>query len=299
MSQKTTKLPAAGLLALALTSSPVLANPATVPISKAFGETQRLKVSGETDHYLDFTNTGYRVLKAYPSQPGQFRALFLSSTDNQQLVLRWVKNSTAKTASVAIKMTGPGGAKTLTLLVSRSKKVPENILTAYTPPVVDTPSIPPEAVTTRDRTARLELIRPKWDGPGDETKTVLVPAPPTRAKRPQSIAIAPNPQAAPPRILNFKVSPKPVQGVARVSTSGKVLRDRSELNNRQLAHYLLKGLHNARGEQHINRFHPNYWLAQSMAIRLKKGDPIPKALRISGLSRKTFDDLLGYARVGK
>ncbi|WP_235112688.1 hypothetical protein [Acaryochloris sp. 'Moss Beach'] len=119
-----------GLLAI---STPfALANPATVPIDQAFKQTQKLDVS-EVDHLLDFSDTNYRVIKAFPSNPQQLRALSLSRNDNQQLLLKWTPNGTAKKASVFLRVMGPGGEQTITLLVKRSGREPDNIRTAFVP----------------------------------------------------------------------------------------------------------------------------------------------------------------------
>ncbi|ABW32983.1 hypothetical protein [Acaryochloris marina] len=51
---KTTFLPL-GLLAIKSTSA--FTNPATVPIDRSVGEIQKLTISQEESHYLDFSDT--------------------------------------------------------------------------------------------------------------------------------------------------------------------------------------------------------------------------------------------------
>ncbi|NJM66953.1 MAG: hypothetical protein HC851_15425 [Acaryochloris sp. RU_4_1] len=58
------------------------------------------------------------------------------------------------------------------------------------------------------------------------------------------------------------------------------------MDNPALAHYLLHGLHRARGLRQINWNHDNYWRTQSMVRYLKRGISVDKALRWSGLSEK-------------
>jgi hypothetical protein len=85
--------------------------------------------------------------------------------------------------------------------------------------------------------------------------------------------------------------------VATVSSTGRKLIDRSSLDNNALAHYLLHGLHRARGLRQIHWNHANYWRTQSMVRYLQRGVSAEKALRWSGLPEKTYNDLLGHGGV--
>lgn len=279
-----------GLFAIASTSA--LANPATIPIDQAFSQTQKLDVSDEVDHYLDFSDTGYRVLKAFPSNPQQFRALRLSRQNDQQLVLKWTPNSSAKKASLAVRVAGPNGEKTITLLVKRSRKEPDNIRTAFVPSqtvsrdavIGEVAQIPNQPKLTQKAT---RLTRPTGNTQ-KPPKTAQPVKPPLTLAHPKT-----------PAVVQIRATPKPVPRIAKGSATGRTLIDRSTLDNHALAHYLLRGLHRARGLRQINRYHDNYWFAQSMARYLKRGVSVDKALRWSRLPEKTFNDLLGHGGVGR
>ncbi|MGR3277864.1 hypothetical protein ACSYAD_22460 [Acaryochloris marina NIES-2412] len=278
-----------GLLAIPSTSA--LANPATIPINQAFKQTQKLEVS-DVDHLLDFTDTRYRVIKAFPSNPQQLRALSLSRNDNQQLLLKWTPNGTAKKASVFLRVMGPEGEQTITLLVKRSGNDPDNIKTVFVPSqtvsknseigkVAQVPTQPPVAPIAP------QLIRPNWN-------TQNLPQTAQPVKPPLTL---PHPKSPP--VLKVRTTPKPVPRIAKVTTTGRPLIDRSTLNNKALANYLLRGLHTPKGRKQANRNHDNYWFAQSMARYLKRGVSIEKALRWSRLPEKTFNDLLGHGGVSR
>lgn len=276
------KLLLMGVLAFAPVA-PVIANPATVPLSAAFGQTQRLDVTDSIDHYLDFTGTGYRVTKVYPSDASQFRALLMAEGARQQLVLKWLPNSTAKEASLLVQVTGPGGDKSLTILVRRAKKAPKNIRTSFATP----PEVLAQVPIGSKRPERLPLKTeafPRWNIANSGPASIPVPKPPPSPVRPL------------PRI---RVSPKPIQERVKVAAKGRILLDRSQLDKKALANYLLRGLHRARGRKQINRSHDNYWYAQSMARLLKRGTSVSRALQLSKLPAKTFDDLLGHGGVGR
>lgn len=258
---------------------PAIANPASVPLSTAFGQTQRLDVAKGIDHYLDFSGTRYRITKVYPSNPNEFRGLLMSQGSNQQLVLKWLPNSTAKQTSLLIEVVGPEGTKNLTLLVNRVKKAPTNIRTMFAAPPEAVAQVPIEA-------KRFERLPPK---------TEKFPRLDAYNPSPASIP-APSPVRPLPRI---RVTPKPVRRRARVAANGRMLLDRSQLDNKALANYLLRGLHRARGRKQINRSHDNYWYAQSMARLLKRGTSVSRSLQLSKLPAKTFDDLLGHGGVGR
>ena len=243
------------------------------------------------DHLLDFSDTNYRVLKAFPSDPQELRALSLSRKDNQQLVLKWTPNGTARKASIFLRVMGPEGEQTITLLVKRSGNEPDNIRTAFVPSQTVSRDAAREIAQVPSRSTveptDTRLIRPDW----------TTQDPPPAAQPVKPLLALKHPKASP--VIKLKPTPKPVPKIAKVSATGRTLIDRSGLSNHQLAHYLLKGLHNARGKKHISRYHLNYRLAQSMAIRLKGGDSVDRALRVSGLSAKSFGDFLGYGGVGK
>ncbi|QUY46159.1 hypothetical protein [Acaryochloris marina] len=274
---------------LAITSTPVLANPATVPIDQAFKQTQKLDVS-EVDHLLDFSDTNYRVIKAFPSNPQQLRALSLSRNDNQQLLLKWTPNGTAKKASVFLRVMGPGGEQTITLLVKRSGREPDNIRTAFVPSqtvsnnaeIGEVAHIPTQPTVAPIATP---LIRPNWKAL-TPPQTAQPVKPPSTLSHPKS-----------PPVLKLRTTPKPVPSIAKVSATGRTLIDRSTLDNKALANYLIRGLHRAKNQRQINRNHDHYWFAQSMARYLKRDVSIEKALRWSRLPEKTFNDLLGHGGV--
>lgn len=94
-------------------------------------------------------------------------------------------------------------------------------------------------------------------------------------------------------------APKTPQSKATVERIDKDLIERSKLNNYQIAHYLMNGLYRAQNLKQINRSKDVYWQTQSMARVLRRGNSVEKALRISGLSPVTFDNLLGHGGVGK
>lgn len=276
------------LLAIATTTA--FANPRTIPIDQALSHTQKLEVSG-VDHLLDFSDTGYRVLKAFPSNPQQLRALSLSRNDDQQLLLKWIPNGTAEKASVFVRVMGPSGEETITFLLSRTDKEPDNIRTAFVPSqaVTEDSAIPTTAKITPRPSVEIAantLIRPDW-------KTQDPPK--TTQKVPTSQPI----NRPTPSPIKLKSTPKPVQKVAKVSSRGRTLIDRSTLDNKALANYLLRGLHRARGRRQINRDHDNYWRTQSMARYLKRGVDIDKALQWSKLPEKTYNDLLGHGGVSR
>lgn len=273
---------------------PAIANPSSVPIDRAFGETQRLTISQGVSHYLDFSDTGYHVTKAYPSNPNQFVGVQLSASNTQQLVLTWTPNSTAKMASIAIELSGPGGTKTLTVLAKRSKGEPKTIRTVFSPSpksndfvAIGEPVQRNPVPSKKDE----DLIRPDWRSQS-LNKPISISAPSSQPK-PVKLGRISDPT---PKI---KLTPKPVSKVARVSASGRRLIDRSTLSKKALANYLIRGLHRARGRREINRYHDNYWYAQSMARLLRADYPIERALIRSKLPRKTFDDLLGHGGVSK
>ncbi|ABW33443.1 hypothetical protein [Acaryochloris marina] len=276
---------------LAITFSSALANPATIPIDKAFKHTQKLEVS-DVDHLLDFTDTRYRVIKAFPSNPQQLRALSLSRNDHQQLLLKWTPNGTAKKASVFLRVMGPGGEQTITLLVKRSGNEPDNIRTAFVPSqtvskdavIGEVAEIPPKPTVAPIPN---QLIRPNWKSHNSPKTAQPVKAPLTLT-HPKS-----------PPVLKLRATPKPIPRIAKVTTTGRPLIDRTTLDNKALANYLLRGLHRARGLRQINRHHDNYWFAQSMARYLKRGVSVDKALRWSRLPEKTFNDLLGHGGVSR
>lgn len=300
------------VLAAVLLPLPVLANPASVPLSSAFKETQKIEVSGSVDHYLDFTDTQYRIEKAFPSDPRQFRALLLSKNDNQQLVLKWLPNATAKKASVIIKLSGPGGDKSVTLLARRVGKVPDNIKTAFTPQATPQPKQEITAFTTdTPPTPRIDgpvhagstpdqgLIRPNWRQ-ATPTSPQQPRTRPIQVRVPKSMAsVPPSGHNHGPKVLQVNRTPKPVQRVAKVSTTGRPLIDRSTLDNKSLANYLIQGLHRARRLRQINRNHKYYWQAQSTARLLRRGVPVQTALKRSHLPEKTFNDLLGHGGVSR
>lgn len=274
---------------LAITSPSVLANPATIPIDQALKQTQKLDVS-EVDHLLDFSDTNYRVIKAFPSNPQQLRALSLSRNDNQQLLLKWTPNGTAKKASVFLRVMGPGGEQTITLLVKRSGNEPDNIRTAFVPSqtvskdavIGEVAEIPPRPTVAPISN---QLIRPNWKAQ-NPPKTAQSVKPSLTLSHPKS-----------PPVLKLSSSPKPIPRIAKVTTTGRPLIDRSTLDNKALANYLIKGLHTPKGRKQANRNHDNYWFAQSMARYLKRGVSVDKALRWSRLPEKTFNDLLGHGGV--
>ena len=267
---------------LAITFSSALANPATIPIDQAFKQTQKLEVS-DVDHLLDFTDTRYRVIKVFPSNPQQLRALSLSRNDNQQLLLKWTPNGTAKKASVFLRVMGPGGEQTITLLVKRSGNEPNNIRTAF---------VPSQAVSKDAEIGEVSQIPTQFIRPTRTTqkppKTAQPVKPPLTLSHPKS-----------PPVLKLKSTPKPFPSIAKVSTTGRPLIDRSTLDNKALANYLIRGLHTPKGRKQANRNHDHYWFAQSMARYLKRGVSVEKALRWSRLPEKTFNDLLGHGGVSR
>ena len=268
-----------------------LANPAIIPIDKAFKQTQKLEVS-DVDHLLDFTDTRYRVIKAFPSNPQQLRALSLSRNDNQQLLLKWTPNGTAKKASVFLRVMGPEGEQTITLLVKRSGKEPNNIRTAFVPSqTVSKDAVAGEVVKAPIKPAvapiATRLVRP--------TKTTQKPPKTAQPVKPPLTLSHPKS----PAVVQIRATPKPIPRIAKVSATGRPLIDRSTLDNKALANYLLRGLHRARGLRQINRNHDHYWFAQSMARYLKRGVSIDKALRWSRLPEKTLNDLLGHGGVSR
>ncbi|ABW33237.1 hypothetical protein [Acaryochloris marina] len=276
---------------LAITSVSALANPATIPIDQAFKQTQKLEVS-DVDHLLDFTDTRYRVIKAFPSNPQQLRALSLSRNDHQQLLLKWTPNGTAKKASVFLRVMGPGGEQTITLLVKRSGNEPDNIRTAFVPSqTVSKDAVIGEVsqVSIKPTVAPIptQLIRPNRTTQ-NPPKTAQPVKPPLTLTHPKS-----------PPVIKLRSSPKPILQIAKVSTTGRPLIDRSTLDNKALANYLIRGLHTPKGRKQANRHHDHYWFAQSMARYLKRGVSIDKALRWSRLPEKTFNDLLGHGGVSR
>lgn len=265
---------------LALSALPVLANPTSLVISQEFDKAQKLEVSQNSDHFLDFSQSGYRVLKAYPSNYKQFRAVALSSADNQQLVLKWMQGSNAPEATLALKVAGPLGDKTLRYRVVRVKKTPANILTMYTAK----PSRPKVAIVPT-----YKGNQPRFDsshsGPLEPVQLQLTP----EVRKP-----AVKPKAAP-----VKVVPKSLRAAVRTTATSQQLIDRSSLSNPALANYLLRGLSRARGLKQINRTHRFYRQAQSAARVLRRGGSIERALGASRLPRETFDNLLGHGGVSK
>ncbi|NJR56598.1 MAG: hypothetical protein HC768_19860, partial [Acaryochloris sp. CRU_2_0] len=79
----------------------------------------------------------------------------------------------------------------------------------------------------------------------------------------------------------------------------KSLIERSSLNQYAVASYLLKGLYRAENLKQISHKKPQFWQAQSTARLLRRGLTIQQALRKTGLSPTTFDNLLGHGGVGK
>lgn len=285
-----------------LMALPGIANPVSVVISDGFKKAQKLEVSGESDHYLDLSESGYRVLKAYSSNHNQFRAVALSQQDNQQLVLKWLPGSTAKEASLVLKVVGPGGSKSLRFRVEKVKSTPENILTMYTQestrPLV---AARPRPLVRGDDSGPRHNVTLSGEVPPKESKTTLKSV---KASEPLTriplTTVSPQRISSPaPKPIQLRRTPKPVQRVAKVSATGRVLIDRSTLDSKALANYLIRGLHRARGLRQINRNHKLYWQAQSAARYLKRGTSIEKALKYSHLPQKTFNDLLGHGGVSK
>lgn len=255
---KTTLL-SAGLLTIAGTNA--LANPSTIPIDQAFKHLHKLDISRDADYYLDFADSGYQVTHAVPSNPQQVRAVRLSRTDENLLILRWTPNVTTERASMAVKVRGPSGEETITFMLNRTDKDLDNIRTSFIPSQAVT-KVPAQPST---KPVASNLIRPDWTSQ----------APPTPKKTP------------------------PLTKTAKLSSRGRPLIDRATLDHNALANYLLQGLHRARGRREINRNHKNYWRAHSMARYLRREVPIDKALRWSHLPEKTYNDLLGHGGVSR
>lgn len=286
---------------VALTALPGLANPASLVIGEAFNKAQNLEVSGETDHFLDLSETGYTVLEARSSDHTEFRALAPSQAERDQLVLRWVKGSTAKSASLVLKVSGPLGTKSLRYRVTRVGKAPDNILTMYTTgPVKPLVATAPPVNKGVQQFPRLEVVHSgRENAPINKPVTLSVKPPKPSSPRSSFPVKVSDPSAKAPRPVQIRQSPKLVRRVAKVSTTGRILIDRSTLDNKALANYLIRGLHRARGLRQINRNHKLYWQAQSAARYLRRGASVEKALKYSHLPQKTYDDLLGHGGVSR
>lgn len=283
---------AAGLMLLS--AMPAIANPTSLVIDQEFRKAQKLKVSKDSDHFLDFSQSGYRVLKAYPSNTTQLRAISLSDGDNQQLVVRWLPGSTAKEATLVLKVEGPLGQKSLRYRVVKAGKTPDNILTMYTvQPHQEKVAIIP---TYKGNQPRFDIAHSgdaNEPGSSGQASSPIVLRPSASGSQPMPVQLKQT-----PTVLKIRTAPK-VARRSRVSAAGRTLIERDSLSSPALANYLLRGLHRARSLRQINRSHRYYLQTQSAARVLRRGGSIPRALLISGLPGETFDNLLGHGGVSK
>lgn len=288
----------AALFGLGVVAAPSVGHAAPIPIDKAIEDTIKIKLS-DAGELLDFSKTKYRVAGAIPSDPGIIRAVKISEKNDQQIVLRWVPGSKGD-ASVLVKLQSASGKNTV-LAIQADRGKDNRIKTSFSPSQQIQPGQPivqmPEDTLLRprrDKPPSIDVLQPK--AIPKPRRSVKVRVRPT-SQPPSPVATLTHPKS-PPNI-KLRASPKPVHKVAKVSARGRTLIDRTTLDNHALAHYLLRGLHRARGLRQINRHHDNYWFAQSMARYLQRGVAVEKALRWSGLPEKTYNDLLGHGGVAR
>ena len=111
-----------------------------------------------------------------------------------------------------------------------------------------------------------------------ESETTQNPPKTAQAVKPPLTPIHPKP----PAVVQLRATAKPIPRIAKVTTTGRPLINRSTLDHKALANYLLQGIaHGPEGlRKQINRHHDNYWFAQSMARYLKRGVSVDQALAL-------------------
>lgn len=267
---------------------------APIPIEAAIQDSTTIKVSDKGE-LLSFEQTDYRVVGAYPNNPRVIRVLTYPDDDGKNVRLMWTPGSKGDASVVLSLQDLSGQSKKLAIDVLRSKD--GSVKTAFISQPAEVAQAPePEPqprLKSRPTPNRKVKAKPK-PVPIAEAPSYPISAHMT----PDGKFIRPDwPEYSPPLTKPITVAIKAPSRAPVSAKSERVFIAKSSLDNYQLAHHLLKGLHKARNKRHINNWHPNYLKAQTMAALLNKKYSVSKALAASGLSEVTFNNLLGYADV--
>ncbi|UJB73372.1 sigma-70 family RNA polymerase sigma factor (plasmid) [Acaryochloris sp. 'Moss Beach'] len=277
-------------LLVVLSTGTALAAP--IPIEAAIQDSTTIKVSDKGE-LLSFEQTDYRVVGAYPNNPRVIRVLTYPDDDGKNVRLMWTPGSKGDASVVLSLQDLSGQSKKLAIDVRRSKD--GTVKTAFISRPVEVAQAPePELqLTSRPTPNRKVKAKPK------PVQIAEAPSSPISVHMtPDGKFIRPDwPEHSPPLTKPITIAVKSPSRAPVSVKSDRVFIAKSSLNNYQLAHHLLKGLHKAKNKRHINNWHPNYLKAQTMAALLNKKYSVSKALAISGLSDLTFNNLLGYADV--
>lgn len=298
------------LFITAIAASPVFSNPSSIPISQAFDGTQKLQLPPDLNLYLDFSDTDYRVIGAYPSNPQVIRALKSAQADGSHLKLVWVPSATAKKASMEVKLAKTGEKpKSIIFLLQRTNKDLDNLKIAFTPFQQNSDS-PVENIRSASEQQpqadkRVDLIRPNWKKV-ENPESLPIPERPNLPPTQESTASkSPDPKSSTPIQIKPLSRNSKVQRLVKAtridqqtsSYTSRKLISRDGLSKTQISGYLRKGLSLALGLRHISNTHPNYLKAQDMIWLLNNDVPIERALKQSGLPLKSYNDFLGYGGV--
>lgn len=281
-------------LVAVLSAGTALAAP--VPVETAIQDSTTIKVSDKGE-LLSFEQTDYRVVGAYPNNPRVIRVLTYPDDNGKNVRLMWTPGSKGDASVVLSLQDLSGQSKKLAIDVRRSKD--KSVKTAFISRPVEVAQAPEPKPQPRIKSMPNAKRRIK-------AKPKPVQITETAAQLPISAQMTPDGKfirpdwpiySGPPPEEPITIAVKAPSRAPVSAKSDRIFIAKSSLDNYQLAHHLLKGLHKARNKRHINNSHSNYLKAQTMAALLNKKYSVSNALTVSGLSEVTFNNLLGYADV--